>query len=67
MSKNNTSGTKGVCWNKKMNKWTAQVKINEKTINLGSYINKDEAINNRVQRAKYEFGEFINKCELVIT
>ena len=51
MSKNNTSGTKGVCWNKKMNKWTAQTKINGKTINLGSYINKDEAINIRVQRA----------------
>ena len=67
MSKNNTSGTKGVCWNKKMNKWTAQIKINGKTINLGSYKNKDEAINIRVQRAKDEFGEYINKCELVIT
>ena len=65
MSKNNTSGTKGVCWNKKMNKWTAQIKINGKTIHLGSYLKKDNAINNRVQRAKDEFGEFINKCEFI--
>ena len=41
--------------------------INGKKITLGSFINKDDAINIRVQRAKDEFGEFINKCELVIT
>ena len=47
-------------------KWTAQICINGKAINLGSFINKDDAINIRIQRAKDEFGEFINKCELVI-
>ena len=48
-------------------KWTAQICINGKNINLGSFINKDDAINIRVQRAKDELGEFINKSELVIT
>ena len=67
LSNKNTSGTKGVNWNKKSMKWTAQICINGKNINLGSFINKDDAINIRVQRAKDEFGEFINKCELVIT
>ena len=67
MSSKNTSGTKCVSWNKKMNKWTAQITINGRTIHLGSYLKKEDAINVRVQRAKDEFGEFINKCELVIT
>ena len=48
ISSNNTSGTKGVRWNQNINKWTAQIKINGKTINLGSFINKDDAINTRV-------------------
>ena len=66
LSTKNTSGTKGVCWNKRDMKWKAQIMINGKQINLGSFINKDDAINIRIQRAKDEFGEFINKCELVI-
>ena len=40
--------------------------INRKSIHLGSFINKEDAINIRIQRAKDEFGEFINKCEIVI-
>jgi hypothetical protein len=66
LSSRNTSGTKGVRWNKKQNNWRAEITINGKTINLGSFLNKDDAINIRVQRAKDEFGEYINKCELVI-
>ena len=66
IGKNNTSGTKGVSWNNKSNKWTAQIKINGKQIHLGYFLNKDDAINIRVQRAKDEFGEYINKCEIVI-
>ena len=66
IGKNNTSGTKGVRWNTTRNKWTAQIKINGKQIHLGYFINKDDAINIRIQRAKDEFGEYINKCELVI-
>ena len=66
IGRNNTSGTKGVYWNKSTNKWKAQIRINGKSINLGSFINKDDAINIRIQRAKDEFGEFINKCELII-
>ena len=66
LSSKNTSGTKGVRWNTTKNKWTAQIKINGKTINLGSFINKADAVNIRIQKAKDEFGEYINKCELVI-
>ncbi len=66
ISSKNTSGTKGVYLNKKSMKWKAQICINGKVIHLGSFLNKEDAINIRIQRAKNEFGEFINKCELII-
>ena len=66
MSTRNTSGVKGVSWNKNTNKWRADICINGKKIRLGSFLNKDDAINIRIQRAKDAFGEYINKCELVI-
>ena len=66
ISNKNSSGTKGVSWSKETNKWRAHITINGKKIHLGSYINKDDAVNIRIQRAKDEFGEYINKCELVI-
>ena len=47
-------------------KWTAQICINGKVIHLGYFLNKDDAVNIRIQRAKDEFGEFIKKCELII-
>ncbi len=66
LSSKNTSGSKGVYWDKNTNKWRAHITINGKVITLGSFINKDDVMNIRVQRAKDEFGEYINKCELVI-
>ncbi len=47
-------------------KWCAMITINGKQINLGSFINKEDAVNIRIQRAKDAFGEYINKCELII-
>ena len=35
-------------------------------MNLGYFENKEDAINIGVQKAKEEYGEYINKCELVI-
>ena len=67
LSGKNKSGVKGVSFHLKTQKWAANITINGKQICLGYFINKDEAVNIRVQRAKDEFGEFINKCELVIT
>src|SRR5216683_4946120 len=36
---NNTSGIKGVCWDKQQNKWIAQIQINNKQIKLGRFLN----------------------------
>ena len=64
--KNNKSGTKGVRWTEENQKWRARITINGKIINLGYFMNKDDAINIRNQRAQQEFGEYINKCELIL-
>ena len=54
--KNNTSGTIGVTWNKAKNKWQAQIKVNQKNINLGSFTNINDAIAARkVAEIKYGF------------
>ena len=67
LSSKNTTGFKCVRWNKNTNKWSAHITINGKSITLGSYIHKLDAVNIRVQRVKDDFVEYINKCELIIT
>jgi len=41
--KNSKSGIRGVCWDKKSNKWRAQITHNGKGIYLGLYVTKEEA------------------------
>lgn len=43
----NTSGTTGVCWDKKDKRWLARISVDKKNITLGYFINKDDAINAR--------------------
>lgn len=40
----NTSGYKGVYWDKDRNKWCAQIMVNQKTIHLGRTINLQDAV-----------------------
>ena len=40
---NNTSGTKGVIWGKRENKWIARVQINKKVIHLGIFLDLELA------------------------
>lgn len=44
VNRNNTSGCTGVCWLKDQNKWRAEIQFNYKTIHLGTYTNKEDAI-----------------------
>jgi hypothetical protein len=60
---NNTSSIKGVYWNKKANKWHAQININGKNIHLGLFDNLDDAKLVRQKKAAELFGEFLNACE----
>lgn len=64
MRSDNSSGIKGVHFNKLMKKWQARIMHNGKTINLGFFDNIEDAKETRVKKAKEIFGEYINKCEL---
>jgi len=50
--KNNTSGIKGVYWNKRDNKWQAQIMINKRGINLGSFADFNDAVKARWEAEK---------------
>lgn len=50
--KNNTSGTKGVYFNKKLKKWMAYIKVNYKMLYLGVYENKEDAIKARLKKER---------------
>ena len=42
--KTNTSGVTGVCWHKARGKWDAYIKVDCRSIFLGSYVDRFEAI-----------------------
>lgn len=57
LGKNNTSGYKGVIYLKDNDKWLAQIGINYKTIRLGTFNTKEEAIQARKEgEEKYYKG-----------
>lgn len=43
LNKNNTSGTKGVCLDRRCGKWRAYIMINRKQVSLGYYSRKEDA------------------------
>ena len=47
--KTNTSGTSGITYRKDSGRWRSRIMVNGAMINLGSYENKEEAINARRQ------------------
>jgi len=63
ISNNNTSGVKGVCWNKQKKKWRASIKTYGITMHLGYYNNIEDAKQARIKKANELFGEYTNACE----
>ena len=61
---NNTSGITGVYWVKSEMRWKASLGLNNKTIHLGYFINKEDAIRARLEGEKKYFGEFSPQKEL---
>lgn len=55
----NTSGAKGVCFDKKNGKWMAYIQVNKRFRNLGRFETKDEAVAVRQAVARETFGEFL--------
>lgn len=54
----NKSGVVGVNWNKKLNKWTAQIQISGNKMNLGYFTSIEDAITARKEAEDKYFGEF---------
>lgn len=63
--KNTSSRYKGVSWNKKINKWVAQIQKDGKKHHLGSFSNEHEAAVAYNKKAKEFFVEYayLNKIE----
>ncbi len=56
--KNNTSGYKGVHWDKQRNRWIARIKVDYKEMYLGRFNNKIQAAFAYDEAAKKHHGEF---------
>jgi hypothetical protein len=59
----NTSGVKGVYYDKSRSKWCARYSLNNKTVSLGRYNTLEEAKIVRQNAVNILFGEYINACE----
>ena len=66
MMSNNTSGVKGVVWDKHTKKWKAQIMIDGVCVYLGSFDNIEDAKEARIKRANEAFGIFTHSCEKII-
>ena len=58
LQKNNTSGHKGVYWDKRNKKWKVQIFANGKSYYFGLYENKEDAIKVAIEARKKLHGEF---------
>lgn len=54
----NSSGYKGVSWDKSKLKWSSKISLNDKTINLGRFERREDAAKAYDARAVELFGEF---------
>lgn len=56
----NSSGVRGVYWNKLRNKWYASVEVNKKKIHLGVFKELDEAKRVVEEARRLYYGEYVN-------
>lgn len=54
----NTSGVKGVYYNKKKDMWFAKIVFDYKQIHLGYFVKKEDAIKARKEGEEFYFGEY---------
>ena len=57
---NNTSGVKGVYWDKSRCKWMARLNINGRMVNLGRFANIEDAVKKIMEEREKHHGEFFN-------
>jgi hypothetical protein len=66
ISKNNSSGTKGISYYKPTNKWVAHIMYNKKQYNLGYFDKLEDAILARQKKANEIYGEFTHSSERIV-
>ena len=59
MLRNNTSGVRGVSWDKNRRKWAATIVFKGKTYHLGRYYNIEDAAAVRKEAENALFGDFL--------
>lgn len=59
MLNNNTSGVRGITYDRTAQKWQAQIVFKRKTYKLGRYIDKEDAIKARKMAEEAMFGSFL--------
>ena len=57
----NTSGARGVYWDKKSGKWRVRMKFKGKLLNFGSYTSFEDAVMARKQAEQEYFGEYLEE------
>ena len=63
MSAANTSGARGVYWDRNSGKWRARLRFKGKTYNFGSYFKFEDAVKARIEAEKQIYGEFLEQIE----
>lgn len=63
--KNNTSGIKGVTWNRNHKKWEAYISLHGKRKYLGNYDSKEEAEQVRTEAEEKYYMPLINQKKLI--
>lgn len=58
LKSHNTSGVKGVCWDRSRGLWLAQISVDTKRMHLGRFSSKEEAAAAYARAAIQHFGEF---------
>lgn len=56
--KNNTSGIMGVNWDSNRSKWRSRIYLDKKRLELGFFVNKQDAIHARLRAEAKYYGEF---------
>jgi len=56
--KNNTSGVKGISWDKYNNKWKAEIMENRKKISIGNFNKFEDAVKARKEAEEKYYGEY---------
>lgn len=59
----NTSGARGVYWDKRSNKWRARLRFKGKIYHCGTYANFDDAVKARKQAEQRIYGEFLDQLK----